>query len=1368
MNDIKIFLFISSFFLIYCDSEKINAINIQDNKIISNQQLSGTEMYIPSNYIRCPSGGIAINEEMCKYVQGNFSVTCPKTKPVLCPDFSCVEIGSKCSINIPQCPTHKPYKCWNNECRKSFNECPTKITCDNDNPILCQNGFCVKSVEECQEKKEEVCNYYRCFDGTCASSMELCPTYKYCGKDQIQCWNGACVDKIEECRTSGLPKCLPPFNFRCPDGSCRQSSKECSTISVCPVHLPIKCFDNSCRASISECPEYQSCGENKVSCPDGTCATSHEKCNTIITCLNGNFLCSDNSCRAQLDDCPEPPKCGKDKVLCSNGACLSSRQNCKTFDHCDASNPIKCEMNTCTDVLNQCQEKTKRCPFGYILCGNGECKTSEYLCDDFICPKNKPYLCKEGVCVHDKKLCDIEENGCPYNAPVKCPNGTCVVSEIKCSEFACPEGKKTCPDGSCTKDIECPLMNGCYKDRPFKCADGSCINPKTSSCTVLLCPFNLPYKCPNGNCVEKSSDCSSMLNSYDLGDCGNGLIMCVDGRCVESIDYCKPNFECETGYIKCQDGSCRVSKDLCPSKIQCPPERPMRCPNQVCVKESKECFNGFICPWGYTKCPTTGDCVEKREYCKEAPRKNDGCTIYGKIRCSNGRCGESLLQCSLMSDACPDDEYPYLCNGDCIKDLNSCDEKNINDKCSKEQFLCPSGRCIDNTWNDKRTKCTNYIGCPLDKPYRCSNGKCVQSERKCYSTTLSEYNEYISNIACDVSKPYLCSDYSCVSDPTFCKPYVECATDEIRCDNGFCSKSSEGCSKFINLCPISNPIQCPSGSCVDNILKCSPSFIIPICSEGEFYCARMNKCMKNKLDCLIFYEKFLEKKEEEGKRMLLINEMDNKDMDKKFDNVLLKENNEPEEKEIELKQSVDDGKLDGIICYDGTIATGGERCPVVPSCKIGQYRCENGGCATNKDDCRTNENYICVDGQKKCPDGLCHKSCDEVDFNGCEVGKFQCSNGLCVEDEYDCIGHSMCPDPSTPFRCMSGECKNSINECELVEKIDTVKNIAYTYNKNNKIEFAFAFDDKGRIAAKIELPGNSLQPNEDYSRIFIKEVPLSLLNNPKLYNNSPEFIFNVSNSIVGSEGVLTYENSIMSPVFKFYGEKYPNFKYAGKINIEYNKYESNELNYSDYCFSKLKGFNMETDSISGDDISWECLERQTEDEQKEFTIKEFGVYAVILNPLRNKINYLGDSESKNFFLENIKTILIVVGCIIIIVGVVFYIFVRVSRYRKKYHDNRKKINLMRKQREEYENMTTDIFGQTLGDNINGFVYKANPAFSLNGEIREGKPKTMEEEIEYLRNECNNVNTQNERLQKDIEDLTEEYKELSASIDNENK
>jgi predicted nucleic acid-binding Zn-ribbon protein len=46
--------------------------------------------------------------------------------------------------------------------------------------------------------------------------------------------------------------------------------------------------------------------------------------------------------------------------------------------------------------------------------------------------------------------------------------------------------------------------------------------------------------------------------------------------------------------------------------------------------------------------------------------------------------------------------------------------------------------------------------------------------------------------------------------------------------------------------------------------------------------------------------------------------------------------------------------------------------------------------------------------------------------------------------------------------------------------------------------------------------------------------------------------------------------------------------------------------------------------------------------------------------------------------------------------------------------------------------------------------------------------SLEEEIEKLQIECRNVNDQNERLQKDIADITEQYKTLSASIENMNK
>ena len=364
----------------------------------------------------------------------------------------------------------------------------------------------------------------------------------------------------------------------------------------------------------------------------------------------------------------------------------------------------------------------------------------------------------------------------------------------------------------------------------------------------------------------------------------------------------------------------------------------------------------------------------------------------------------------------------------------------------------------------------------------------------------------------------------------------------------------------------------------------------------------------------------------------------------------------------------------------------------------------------------------------------------------------------------------MCPDPAYPFRCISGQCKSDPEECELIERLGSVKNMTYSFNKMNKIEFNFAFDTNGHNIGYLEIPSNSLQFSNNYSNIYLKEVSSSMLKNSSLYNNTPEFLFNVSNSISGSEGILTFENSVMSPVFKFYSkEKDIKIKFAGKIDIAHNEYEDSAFFYYDYCLAKLKGFDLDSDilNLDSEEKGWECIERQTKEGQTEFQISEFGVYAVILNPLRNKINYLGDSTAKNFFVENIKIILIVLAVLIVIIALVFYIFIRVKRYRKKYHENREKILLLKQQREEYENMTTDIFGQTLGDNINGIIYKTNPAYTVTDEIKKSG-SSLEDEIEKLQIECKNVSEQNERLQKDIEEVTKKYEELTESIEKMNK
>ena len=45
-------------------------------------------------------------------------------------------------------------------------------------------------------------------------------------------------------------------------------------------------------------------------------------------------------------------------------------------------------------------------------------------------------------------------------------------------------------------------------------------------------------------------------------------------------------------------------------------------------------------------------------------------------------------------------------------------------------------------------------------------------------------------------------------------------------------------------------------------------------------------------------------------------------------------------------------------------------------------------------------------------------------------------------------------------------------------------------------------------------------------------------------------------------------------------------------------------------------------------------------------------------------------------------------------------------------------------------MTTDIFGQTLSDNINGIVYKSNPAYIVTEEIKKNRT-SLEEDFEKL-------------------------------------
>ena len=111
-------------------------------------------------------------------------------------------------------------------------------------------------------------------------------------------------------------------------------------------------------------------------------------------------------------------------------------------------------------------------------------------------------------------------------------------------------------------------------------------------------------------------------------------------------------------------------------------------------------------------------------------------------------------------------------------------------------------------------------------------------------TLILEGNKSFANIISDRAKSYLCRDKTCLVDTKFCKVSAYCSIGIQKCDNGYCVRKNDQCSIFSEYCPEANL----SGACVDDIIKFTTAFNIQTCSEGEFYCMRMNKGLKKRLD----------------------------------------------------------------------------------------------------------------------------------------------------------------------------------------------------------------------------------------------------------------------------------------------------------------------------------------------------------------------------------------------------------------------------------------------------------------------------------------------------------------------------------------
>ena len=236
------------------------------------------------------------------------------------------------------------------------------------------------------------------------------------------------------------------------------------------------------------------------------------------------------------------------------------------------------------------------------------------------------------------------------------------------------------------------------------------------------------------------------------------------------------------------------------------------------------------------------------------------------------------------------------------------------------------------------------------------------------------------------------------------------------------------------------------------------------------------------------------------------------------------------------------------------------------------------------------------------------------------------------------------------------------------------------------------------------------------------------------------FIYNVSNGIKGSDGVLTFENSVLSPVLEITSNDIDkDFKTPAIIYIEFNKYvkSENDFYYYDYCLAKFEN------------EKWSCVERCLSEDNKTFKLNSLGIYAVILNPLRyQKLT----SASSSFIFQNLGYLLIIFAVVAVIVIITCYVISRISRFRTKYHNERYRLEALKRKKEEYQKQSTDVFGQTLGDNLMGLVYSKNKAYNVsNKNIKDSL--SLSDEIDKKKEKVEKMRVANKRLNEDLQEWT---------------
>jgi len=706
------------------------------------------EIQCPDRLVMCTDGGCREKAEDCPT-----ETTCPVEKPVKCfdgtcttsissclemtdcpkytrrcPNGQCVSIESPCGTDVT-CPISVPVKCYDNTCRRSFEDCPPMPTCPHDRPHLCSDGSCQPSIDHCYLESQCGRNQTKCPDFTCVDSLDKCHVIQGCPPGRYLCPDTSCRTSYSQCMNDTCPTSKP---YKCIDGMCVQDEKECNSEATgCPYHTPYKCSDGECVKNINECE--RDIREVSILCPDGAAADDIDSCYSVYGCPSQYpFMCHDGSCvNLRREICPVSKCSANLPYRCPNGLCVTDRGKCLTFDgltECRDPSDARCGNGMCMRRSEFCRPLLP-CHQGYVRCADGSCRPHELLCpitDAYSCNVNiidQSHRCPNGLCVDDREKCRINETSDGCAGKLKC-----VGDDYEVEHFGkCVSDRENCKLGE--NDY---LANGCRNGAMYRDYDGSCNNSLTNTEMVTVCK--------PGRIINSQGDCTDLsimladeyLNSTIIGNrsvirpyvCADGEVRQISFRPFggESADEisCKPRVVCPstTPYL-CYDKSCESDPRNCPSVSkeipseynECPTTRPILCSSGVCVAKVQECLrpDPKCSPSEPLQC-ANGLCVDSYAKCLPNSVRRDSSKICSRndslvFLCPDGSCAINSHSCLSIISGCNDPYKPIkTSDGGCSATLDT----NPITTCALNEFkVCEDGIC--------RRTCSDYNGCPISK-----------------------------------------------------------------------------------------------------------------------------------------------------------------------------------------------------------------------------------------------------------------------------------------------------------------------------------------------------------------------------------------------------------------------------------------------------------------------------------------------------------------------------------------------------------------------------------------------------------------------------------------------------------------------------